>query len=71
MAQPMRAWCAECQYPGHAKFVLGTAMVPNDARHDEIMTALIKLWEELSPHPRPLIFVPVAGMIWFQEENES
>lgn len=70
MAAKMRSWCARGQYQGKEPFLFGMAMLPIDARHDEVEAALRACWDRLFPIDPPPVFEPIAGMIWFQEEGE-
>lgn len=63
----MRYWCAQGQYTGREKFIFGSVMMPIDARFDEIESALTIQWALVFPFAPPAFFVPIPGIIFFQE----
>lgn len=65
----IRPWSAIIQYPGLKKVMFGTVPMPFDARHDEIMNALVKKALEHIPagfEVRELL----PGAIFFSDWSE-
>ena len=60
----IRPWSAKAQYPGLATFVLGTVVLPKEARHDEIVSALQDHAATFLP-PGFEIIEPMCGALFF------
>ena len=69
-AVAMRYWCARAQYPGKEPFIFGSAMLPKHSAHHEVEAALLALWNGISPNAPPP-FVPVPGILMFEEDREQ
>lgn len=64
MSAPTRHWCARCQYPGRAEFLLGTVQAEG---HEEARAKLLRLWDETIPHPAPPRVDPIPGELVFRD----
>lgn len=68
MTPATRPWCAIARYPGLQRFLVGTAMLPAEARHDEIVEALAAHAATMLP-PGFTIIEPRCGALIFQEDD--
>lgn len=68
-SQSSRPWCAVIQYPGLNPMIFGTAVLPTDARLDEVEAEIVALaqtcfpdgWKLIDLRPGALIFHPEEG----------
>ncbi len=63
-----RPWCAVAQYPGLQRFRVGTVVLPREAQHYEIMTALEAHALTILP-PGFTIIKPECGALFFSPEE--
>jgi hypothetical protein len=68
MTPAVRPWCAIAQYPGLQRFLVGTVMLPANARHDEINDALTTHALTILP-PGFSIIEQRCGDLIFQEDD--
>jgi hypothetical protein len=61
-----RPWCAVAQYPGLSRFLVGTVVLPDDARHDEITAALHDHALQFLPSGFEIV-QPECGALFFEE----
>lgn len=62
----IRPYCGVANYPGKKPFLFGSVAIPADARHDEIVTALLAYAAEILPPGLQLLSVR-AGSLFFVE----
>jgi hypothetical protein len=67
MGKAIRPWCAKAKYKDLKPFIVGTVTLPEDARHDEIISALEKRALEFLPAGFEII-EPLCGALFFHEE---
>jgi hypothetical protein len=68
MGKSIRPWCAKAKYKDLKPFIVGTVTLPEDARHDEIISALEGRALEFLPVGFEII-EPLCGALFFQEES--
>lgn len=66
----VKSWCAVCQYPGKANFVLGTVVARQNAPMHEIEPRIYDLMDKLFP-TRPALVNVIPGAVIFAPEGES
>lgn len=69
MTRATRPWCAIAQYPGLKRFIIGTVVLPANARHDEIIDALTAHALTMLA-PGFDIIEPRCGALFFHEDRE-
>lgn len=63
----LRHWVGRARYPHKAEFYVGTVQAESEM---QALTALRRLWGEISPHDHPTI-TPIPGLLAFHPEDEK
>lgn len=65
----VRSWVANAKYPDLASFILGTIALPEDARHDEIETALFEFAKGFLPSGLEILNIMCGSLFFVPDED--